>query len=164
MPFINIFKNKKPVAADSASRAIAKREEEDLSSSPSITKGTLTKEAVVADEKEKSKRRVEEKKTEEKKEVRFGQSYKILKGPHITEKAGDLTEKNQYVFKIFPRANKIGVKKAIEDTYGIDVVSVKIINVPEKKIKLGKIQGTRPGYKKAIVKIKKGQKIEVLPR
>jgi len=116
------------------------------------------------DEKEKPKRRVEEKKTEEKKEVRFGQSYKILKGPHITEKAGYLTEKNQYVFKIFPRANKMGVKKAIEDTYGVDVVSIKIINVPKKKRRLGKIQGTRPGYKKAIVKIKKGQKIEVLPR
>lgn len=125
-------------------------------------KPTVTE--VMADEKEKPKRRVEEKKTEEKKEVRFGQSYKILKGPHITEKAGDLTEKNQYVFKIFPRANKIGVKKAIEDTYGVDVVSIKIINVPKKKRRLGKIQGTRPGYKKAIVKIKKGQKIEVLPR
>jgi len=179
MAILDIFrkkkKKKKPIAFDSASRAIAKGEEEDLSSSPSIAKGTLTKEAAMADENEKPKRRVEEKETEEKKkvekespklksEVRFGQSYKILKGPHITEKAGDLTEKNQYVFKIFPRANKIGVKKAIEDTYGVDVVSIKIINVPKKKRRLGKIQGTRPGYKKAIVKIKKGQKIEVLPR
>jgi len=210
MAILDIFrkkkKKKKPRVADSASRAVAKGKEEDLSSSPSRAKGTLTREAAMADEKEKPKRRVEEKKTEEKKEVekespklksknirsslpftaarvgkedksssspfaaarvkevRFGQSYKILKGPHITEKAGDLTEKNQYVFKIFPRANKIGVKKAIEDTYGVDVVSIKIINVPKKKRRLGKIQGTRPGYKKAIVKIKKGQKIEVLPR
>jgi large subunit ribosomal protein L23 len=179
MAILDIFrkkkKKKKPRVVDSASRAVAKGKEEDLSSSPSRAKGTLTRKATMADEKEKPKRMVEEKKIEEKKEVekespklksevRFGQSYKILKGPHITEKAGDLAEKNQYVFKIFPRANKIGVKKAIEDTYGVDVVSIKIINVPKKKIKLGKIQGTRPGYKKAIVKIKKGQKIEVLPR
>ncbi|MDP2967122.1 MAG: 50S ribosomal protein L23 [bacterium] len=180
MAILDIFrkkkKKKKPRVADSASRAVAKGKEEDLSSSPSRAKGTLTRKAAMADEKEKPKRRrVEEKKIEEKKEVekespklksevRFGQSYKILKGPHITEKAGDLAEKNQYVFKIFPRANKIGVKKAIEDTYGVDVVSIKIINVPKKKRRLGKIQGTRPGYKKAIVKIKKGQKIEVLPR
>ena len=163
MSFINIFKKKKPAVVDLASRAIAKGEEESLFSSPSIAKATLTKEVAMADEKEKPKR-VEEKKTEEKKQVRFGQSYKILKGLHVTEKAGDLTEKNQYVFRIFPRANKIGVKKAIENTYGVDVVSVKIINVSEKKRRLGKIQGTRPGYKKAIVKIKKGQKIEVLPR
>jgi large subunit ribosomal protein L23 len=179
MAILDIFrkkkKKKKPRVVDSASRAVAKGKEEDLSSSPSIAKGTSTRKAAMTDKKEKPKRRVEEKKTEEKKEiekespklkseVRFGQSYKILKGPHITEKAGDLAEKNQYVFKIFPRANKIGVKKAIEDTYGVDVVSIKIINVPKKKRRLGKIQGTRPGYKKAIVKIKKGQKIEVLPR
>jgi len=123
------------------------------------------KPAVVSDV--AGKREIEEKKTEKKKEVKeakFGQSYRILKSPHITEKASDLAEKNQYTFRIFPRTNKIEVKKTIEDTYGVDVVSIKIINVHEKKRRLGKIQGTRPGYKKAIVRIKKGQKIEVLPR
>jgi len=150
MAILDIFrkKKKKPMAFKPASRA----------------RGILAKEAAILDEKEKPKR-AEEKKTEGKsKEVRFGRSYKILKSPHVTEKAGDLTEKNQYVFRVFPRTNKMEVKKAIENTYGVDVVSVKIINAPEKKRRLGKIQGTKPGYKKAIVKIKKGQKIEVLPR
>lgn len=98
------------------------------------------------------------------KEARIGEAYRVLKTPHVTEKAADLTEKNQYIFRIFPAVNKTEVKKAIEDTYGVDVVSVKIINVPEKRRRLGRMQGVKAGYKKAIVKIKEGQKIEVLSR
>jgi large subunit ribosomal protein L23 len=94
----------------------------------------------------------------------IGEAYRILKTPQVTEKATDLVKKNQYVFKIWPRANKVAIKKAIEDLYGVDVISVKIINVPRKRRRLGRIRGWRKGYKKAIVKIKEGQKIEVLPR
>lgn len=90
--------------------------------------------------------------------------YRVLKEPHITEKATDLTQKNQYIFKVLPRTNKVEIKKAIEDLYGVNVISVKIIKVPRKKRRLGRIEGWRKGYKKAIVKIKEGQKIEVLPR
>jgi large subunit ribosomal protein L23 len=91
-------------------------------------------------------------------------AYRILKTPQVTEKATDLVKKNQYVFKVYSRVNKVEIKKAIEDLYGVDVVSVKIINVPKKRRRLGRISGWRKGYKKAIVKIKEGQKIEVLPR
>lgn len=91
-------------------------------------------------------------------------AYRILKSPHITEKATDLTKKNQYIFKIWPKANKIEVRKAVEEVFGVDVVSVRIIKIPRKRRRMGKILGWRKGYKKAIVKIKKGQKIEVLPR
>ncbi len=89
---------------------------------------------------------------------------KILKIPQTTEKATNLAEKNQYVFKVYPKTNKVEIKKAIENLYGVDVISVKIISVPRKKRKLGRISGWRKGYKKAIVRIKEGQKIEVLPR
>jgi len=99
-----------------------------------------------------------------KKEVKVGEAWKLLKSPHVTEKAADLTKKNQYIFKVFPKANKVQIKKAIEALYGINVISVKIINVSPKKRKLGKISGWRKRYKKAIIKIKEGQKIEVLPR
>lgn len=92
------------------------------------------------------------------------EAYRILKIPHITEKATDLVKNNQYVFKVWPEANKVEIKKAIEDLYGVDVLSVKIINVPPKQRRLGRIRGWRKGFKKAIVKIKEGQKIEVLPR
>jgi len=98
------------------------------------------------------------------KKGKFVEAYRILKMPHVTEKATDLTEKNQYIFRVWPGANKNEIKKAIESLYGVEVVSVKIIKVPAKKRKLGRIEGFRKSYKKAIVKIKEGQKIEVLPR
>ncbi|PIQ05738.1 MAG: 50S ribosomal protein L23 [Candidatus Nealsonbacteria bacterium CG18_big_fil_WC_8_21_14_2_50_37_10] len=99
----------------------------------------------------------------EKKKV-VGEAYRILKTPHATEKAADLAEKNQYVFKVWPRVNKTEIGKAIEDIYGVDVLSVRIIKVPRKQRRLGKVQGWRKGYKKAIVKIKEGQKIEIMPK
>lgn len=91
-------------------------------------------------------------------------AWQILKSPHITEKATDLAAKNQYTFKVYSGANKTEIKKAIEDLFGVDVLGVKIVKVPPKKRRLGRISGWRKGYKKAIVKIKEGQKIEVLPR
>jgi len=108
--------------------------------------------------------RRETKVSPEKKKRKFGEVYRILKIPHITEKATALAGKNQYVFKIWPKTNKVEVKKAIEDLFGVDVIGVKIINIPRKKRRLGKVEGFRKGYKKAIVRIKEGQKIEVLPR
>jgi len=98
------------------------------------------------------------------KEKVIGEVYRILKTPQVTEKATDLTKGNQYVFKVWPTAGKVEIKKAIEGLYGVDVISVKIIRVPAKRRRLGRIRGWRKGYKKAIVKIKAGQKIEVLPR
>lgn len=112
----------------------------------------------------KTKKPVEVLVPEAKKQIKIGEAYKILKSPQVTEKASFLAEKNQYVFKVYPRANKIEVKKAIENVFGVNVVSVKIINVPAKKRRIGRTIGERPGYKKAIVRIKTGQKIEVLPR
>lgn len=91
-------------------------------------------------------------------------SFLVLKAPHITEKATDLIQKNQYTFKVSLNSNKTEIKKAVERLYNVDVLSVKIIKVPRKKRRLGRISGWRKAYKKAIVKIKKGQKIEELTR
>jgi large subunit ribosomal protein L23 len=93
-----------------------------------------------------------------------GLAYLALIKPQVTEKATILTEKNQYVFEVFPKANKNQIKQAVEDVYGVDVVSVRVINVSRKKKRLGRISGWRKGYKKAVVKLAAGQKIEVLPR
>ncbi|MCG2688249.1 50S ribosomal protein L23 [Candidatus Parcubacteria bacterium] len=84
----------------------------------------------------------------------------MLLSPHVTEKATQLVADNQYVFKIFPRANKTEVKKAIESLYKVKVISVKIINVSGKTKRLGKNQGWKKGYKKAIIKLAPGQRIE----
>ena len=131
---------------------------------------------------EKAEEKVKEKAKEKAKEIRekpspdqkvgtkarrrgmAGEAWKVLKTPHVTEKAADLAEKNQYVFKVWPRVNKTEIAKAIEDIYGVDVLSVRIIKVPRKQRRLGKIQGWRKGYKKAIVKVKEGQKIEIMPK
>ena len=101
----------------------------------------------------------------EKREAKATMAWRYIVAPHITEKATLLAEKeNQYVFKVAPDANKIEVKKAIEDLYGVKVEKVRIIKVPRKRRRRGRIEGWRKGYKKAIVKIKEGQKIEILPR
>jgi len=113
---------------------------------------------------EKPLEAVEVRPPQAKREKVIGEAYRILKTPQVTEKATDLVKKNQYVFKVSSRANKNEVKKAIESVYGVDVISVRIINVPAKRRRLGRQRGWRKGYKKAIVKIKEGQKIEVLPR
>jgi len=93
-----------------------------------------------------------------------GRAYRILKAPHITEKTTDLGRKNQYVFRIWAKANKVEVKKAIEDLYKVKVIDVKIIKIPAKRRRFGRISGWKKGYKKAIVKVKEGQKIELFPK
>ncbi len=92
------------------------------------------------------------------------ETHRILKEPQITEKATDLGKENKYVFKVFSKANKVEIKKSVEDLYGVDVLTVRIIKIPPKSRRLGKTKGQRKGYKKAIVKVKRGQKIELLPR
>lgn len=88
--------------------------------------------------------------------------YGVVKEPHVSEKATNLGKFNQYVFKVFPRADKNRIKKAIEVIYGVDVLAVNIITIPAKKRRLGRTAGFKKGHKKAIVRIKEGQKIEIL--
>lgn len=88
----------------------------------------------------------------------------ILKSPQITEKASNLEENNQYVFKVFSTSTKSEIKKAVKEYYGVEAIDVKIINVKPKKKRLGRTTGFQKGYKKAIVKLKKGSTIEVMPR
>jgi large subunit ribosomal protein L23 len=92
------------------------------------------------------------------------EAYKILKEPHISEKATILSDENKYIFKIYPRANKVETKKAIEDVYGVKVKDVNIINVHRKRRILRGVEGFKPGFKKAIVTLEKGEKIEIIPR
>ena len=89
-------------------------------------------------------------------------SYDIIKEPHISEKGTMLSDSNRYVFKVYENANEIVIKKAVEGIYGVDVLSVNTVKVPKKKRRLGKVQGFKAGYTKAIVKIKDGQRIEIL--
>ena len=88
----------------------------------------------------------------------------VLKSPQITEKAVVLQDKNQYIFKVINKATKPEVRKAVEEIYNVDVLKVRMINVPAKKKRLGRTSGWQSGYRKAVVTVKKGQNIEILPR
>ena len=92
-------------------------------------------------------------------------AWEVLVQPHITEKATNLEKENKYVFKVFKKANKTEVKKAVEGLYGVSVLNVKIINIPRKKRRVRrKTEGFKKGYKKAIVRLRQGDKIEIMPR
>ncbi|OGZ58795.1 MAG: 50S ribosomal protein L23 [Candidatus Spechtbacteria bacterium RIFCSPHIGHO2_02_FULL_43_15b] len=87
----------------------------------------------------------------------------MLKQPHITEKSTDLTKVNQYVFRVFSNTTKAEIRKAVQDIYGVHVEKVSKIKMPGKKRRRGRQIGWRSGYTKAVVKLRKGEIIEVLP-
>lgn len=89
-------------------------------------------------------------------------AVKVLKQPHVTEKANYLAGEGKYVFKVYRSANKTEIKKAIENLYKTEVLSVNVINIPSKKKRTGKGYGIKSGYKKAIVALPKGKKIDIL--
>ncbi len=86
----------------------------------------------------------------------------FLKSPYLTEKSTLLEKENKYLFKVRKEANKSEVKKEIERKYSVNVLSVNIINIKRKKRRIGRQQGFKKGFKKAIVQVKEGQKIELL--
>ncbi len=87
--------------------------------------------------------------------------YKTIEKPIVTERAVDLSHQGRYVFKVFPRANKVEIARAIEKLYGVKVRDVKIINVVAKKRQVGRFKGLKSGFKKAVVSLEKGQTIEI---
>ena len=80
--------------------------------------------------------------------------FDIIIKPIITEKSMQLVESNNsYTFEVDRKANKVEIKKAIEEIFGVTVVSVKTINVRPKKKRMGQYEGYTSAYKKAIVKL-----------
>lgn len=87
--------------------------------------------------------------------------YDILKAPIITEQSTKLIEEhNRYTFKVDPKANKVEIKKAVETIFNVKVLSVNTVNVLPKYKKMGKYEGYKSAYKKAVVKLAEGQKID----
>ena len=81
--------------------------------------------------------------------------------PVITEKATSLSEFNKMVFKVHKGASKNSIKKSIEKIFKVNVIKINTINLKGKtKLVKGK-KSSRPGYKKAIVTLKKGQSIDL---
>ena len=86
----------------------------------------------------------------------------IILRPYTSEKANQFQQNQEYVFEVFSGATKPMIRDAVSRTYGVQAQKVRIMNVKPRKVRVGKFQGTKPGFKKAIVKLAKGQKIDSL--
>ncbi len=87
--------------------------------------------------------------------------YEIIQAPIITEQSSKLIESaNTYTFKVDKKANKIEIKNAIEHIFKVTVLRVNTLNVRKKFKRMGKYEGYKAGYKKAMVTIMEGQKID----
>lgn len=87
----------------------------------------------------------------------------LVSHPIISEKATRMSAERKYVFKVKPDATAPEVKKVIEAHYKVSVEAVHMITVKPKERRLGRSIGVKSGYKKAIVTVKEGQKLDVLP-
>ncbi len=88
-------------------------------------------------------------------------SYKFLIKPLITEKASSMGADGKYIFAVSPTANKIEIKKAIRTVYNIEPIKINILNYSGKSVHYGKTSGKTKNWKKAIVTLKPGEKIEI---
>ena len=86
--------------------------------------------------------------------------YEVLRRPLITEKSTDLQAQNKYVFEIADEANKPLVKQAIEKAFRVRVTGVNVVTVPGKTRRVGRRQVQTRSWKKAIVTLGPGNKIE----
>lgn len=90
----------------------------------------------------------------------------VLIKPVITEKVNKATEKfNRFYFIVDKKANKLEIKKAVEDFYGVSVAEVNTMVMPGKNktrfTKAGFISGRKPSYKKAVITLAEGESIDL---
>ena len=90
-------------------------------------------------------------------------AHTIIKSPLITEKSTDLTGKyNKYSFAVDGRANKIEIKKAIEELFKVKALKVNTIKMRGKQRRVRFRQGKTPDWKKTVVTLREGDKIELI--
>lgn len=85
----------------------------------------------------------------------------IIKRPIVSEKSMGLMEENKYTFIVDPKANKIEIKNAVQEIFGVSVTDVRTLHVKGKLKRQGKFAGYTSDRKKAIVTLKEGDKITV---
>ena len=85
----------------------------------------------------------------------------VLIAPVVSEKSYSLIEANKYSFRVHPKAHKTQVRQAVEELFDVTVVSVNVLKVPSKPKRRGMFRGTKPGWKKAVVQLAEGDKIEI---
>ena len=85
----------------------------------------------------------------------------VLLAPVVSEKSYSLIGDRKYTFKVHEDAHKTQIRQAVEELFEVKVASVNIVKVQSKPKRRGLIQGTRPGWKKAIVQLREGESIEI---
>lgn len=95
-------------------------------------------------------------------ESNLGDRVNALVRPHITEKAAILAEKGTYVFQVAKNTNKIEIAKTIQALYGVTPIRVNIVNLPNTRVIVRGKEGVKAGVRKALVTLKKGDKIELI--
>jgi len=89
------------------------------------------------------------------------EEYKIIRRPIVTEKGSALKdENNQLVFEVHPDSNKSEIKKAVEKLFKVTVLTVRTQNRMGKRKRLGRMVGRRKSWKKAIVTLKEGNRVD----
>ena len=87
--------------------------------------------------------------------------FDVLRAPKMSAKTLSLKEEaNQFAFEVDKRSNKIQIKESIEKSFKVSVLKVRTMNVRGKKKRLGRYQGLKSSWKKAIVTLKEGDTIE----
>jgi len=89
------------------------------------------------------------------------QMYDVIRGPVITEKATNVSEHNQVVLRVALTASKREVKVAVEGLFGVNVIAVNTVRVMGKLKRVRGRPGRRSDYKKAVVTLREGQRIDV---
>lgn len=139
-----------------------KKKNTDKDVSEKETKKAESKKVETKDLKNEKKDAVVSKEVKEAKKIsKYSFAYKHLVKPLITEKAANLGINNQYIFIVSAKSNKVEIKKAINEVYGVKATSVNIINNEGKVVRRGRYIGKRKDFKKAIVTIEKGKSLNI---
>jgi large subunit ribosomal protein L23 len=85
----------------------------------------------------------------------------VVIAPVVSEKSYSLIEDNKYSFRVHPRAHKTQIRQAVEELFDVKVESVNVVKVQPKPKRRGWHKGKKPGWKKAIVQLREGDRIEI---
>jgi large subunit ribosomal protein L23 len=85
----------------------------------------------------------------------------ILIAPVVSEKSYSLIEGNKYSFRVHEKAHKTQIRQAVEQLFDVHVEGVNVIKVQSKPKRRGMNRGKKPGWKKAIVQLREGERIEI---
>jgi large subunit ribosomal protein L23 len=85
----------------------------------------------------------------------------ILIAPVVSEKSYSLIEGNKYSFRVHEKAHKTQIRQAVEQLFDVHVEGVNVLKVQSKPKRRGMSRGKKPGWKKAIVQLREGERIEI---